>query len=189
MMLRCMIPDYPVTLESIHCKFQNNNPVLMIGKHMGNTISHTVRNHLPTEKVEHALNLFCNPRTWPDWNRNSRTMIATKAESLDKNDIVALHQVIKGSIIESRWVVQNIRAGNEFTEITLLGTGQSRNERPISSGLEDLKIIFTFLSAKDGGIEIHATCKVSGFLKIFSAQIKKYMEEYCNDFLVDLSNA
>ncbi|MDP6870193.1 MAG: hypothetical protein QGI21_05420 [Candidatus Poseidoniaceae archaeon] len=155
---------------------------------MGKLISHTARIYLDSSNIENSINKFRTPSTWPEWNRNAKSLIATKAESLDEGDHLALHQVIKGSVIESRWEVGEIKEDINYTEIILLGVGQSRNERPIASGLDDLKIIFTFLNEEGGGVEIHASCEISGFLVIFSSQIKNYMEVYCNDLLEDISN-
>ena len=114
-------------------------------------------------------------------------MLATKPESLDEGDHIAIFQLIKGSLIESKWLVKSIREGEDFCEIELLGEGQSRNERPIAKGLKNLKISITFLYQEDGGIEVHASCEVSLILSVFSKQIKAFMKKQGEQYISDLS--
>jgi len=153
---------------------------------MGKDIANTIRRVMPPGDVEAALINFRTPSTWPKWNRNANAMMATKAESLDEGDHVATHQVIKGSLIEVRWLISKIRNGESFTEIILETDGMSRNERPIGKGLKDLKICITFLSEKDGGIEIHSSCTISSLMLIFANKLRKYMKKQAEDLLDDL---
>ena len=115
-------------------------------------------------------------------------MLATKPESMDEGDHIAIFQVIKGSLIETKWLVKSIREGEDFCEIELLGEGQSRNERPIAKGLNNLQISITFLYQDDGGIEVHASCEVSIILSVFSKQINAFMKKQAEQFISDLSN-
>ena len=46
-------------------------------------------------------------------------MLATNAESLDEGDHIAVHQIIKGGLIEIRWLVNSLREGDGFCEIEL----------------------------------------------------------------------
>ena len=98
-------------------------------------------------------------------------MLATKAESIDEGDHLAIFQIIKGSLIETKWLVKSIREGEVFCEIELLGEGQSRNERPIAKGLKNLQISITFLYDKEGGIEVHTSCETSVMMSLFSKQM------------------
>lgn len=156
---------------------------------MGKDISVTVRREMSAGDVEEALQKFLTPSTWPDWNRNADAMVATKAESLDEGDYIATHQIIKGSLIEVRWRVTDIRKGDGFAEITFDTDGMSRNERPIGKGLKDLKICITFLSENDGGIEIHSSCTISSLMLIFANKIREYLNRQANDLLDDLEKS
>lgn len=156
---------------------------------MGKDVSVTVRREMSSKKVESALENFLTPSTWPDWNRNADAMVATKAETLDEGDYIATHQIIKGSLIEVRWRVANIRKGDGFAEITFDTDGMSRNERPIGKGLKDLKICITFLYENDGGIEIHSSCTISSLMLIFASKIREYLNRQANDLLDDLNKS
>ncbi len=156
---------------------------------MGKDISVTVRREMSAGDVEKALQKFLTPSTWPDWNRNADAMVATKADSLDEGDYIATHQIIKGSLIEVRWRVTDIRKGDGFAEITFDTDGMSRNERPIGKGLKDLKICITFLSENDGGIEIHSSCTIYSLMLIFANKIREYLNRQANDLLDDLEKS
>ena len=153
---------------------------------MGRVFSHTTREQMPPEQVKKGLAAFRNPA-------NGRTGIAvqeyasTKPESMDEGDHIAIFQIIKGSLIETKWLVKSIREGEDFCEIELLGEGQSRNERPIAKGLKNLQISITFLYQEDGGIEVHASCEVSLILSVFSKQINTFMKKQGEQFISDLS--
>ena len=139
------------------------------------------------EQVEKGLEAFRNPSKWPDWNSSAKNLLATKAESIDEGDHLAIFQVIKGSLIETKWFVNSIREGDKFCEIELLGEGQNRNERPIAKGLKKLSISITFLYQENGGIEVHSSCEVSRLLALFSKQINAFMKTHAEQFLTDLS--
>ena len=62
---------------------------------MGRLFSHTSREELPAEQVSKALDAFRNPSSWPDWNSVAKNMLATKAESIDEGDHLAIFQMIK----------------------------------------------------------------------------------------------
>ena len=155
---------------------------------MGKVFSHTTREQMAPEQVKKGLAAFRNPSKWPDWNSSAKSMLATKAEAIDEGDHLAIFQVVKGSLIETKWLVKSIREGEDFCEIELLGEGQSRNERPIAKGLKDLQISITFLYQDDGGIEVHASCEVSIILSMFSKQINAFMKKQAEQFISDLSS-
>ena len=140
------------------------------------------------EKVKKGLSAFRNPSKWPDWNSNARNLLATKAETMDEGDRLAIFQMVKGSLIETKWLVNYVREGDSYCEIELIGEGQSRNERPIAKGLKNLLISITFLYQDDGGIEVHASCEVSMLLAVFSRQINGFMKNQAEQFLTDLSS-
>lgn len=154
---------------------------------MGKVFSHTTRKGLSPETVTKALEAFTNPSLWPDWNSTAKNMLATSPENIDEGDHIAVFQMIKGGLIEAKWLVNSIRTGENFSEIELLGEGQYRNEREIGKGLRNLKITITFLSQIDGGIEVHSTCEVSGLMLIFSKQINSFMKQQTQTLLDDLS--
>ena len=155
---------------------------------MGKVFTHTARRSMPTEQVEKGIAAFRNPSKWPDWNSNAKSLLATKAESMDEGDHLALFQMVKGSLIETKWLVGSIREGDDYCEIELIGEGQSRNERPIAKGLRNLMVAITFLHQEDGGIEVHASCEVSTLLAVFSKQINGFMKNQAERFLTDLSS-
>ena len=154
---------------------------------MGKVFSHTARKPMSSEQVQKGLESFRNPSKWPDWNSSAKNLLATKAESIDEGDHLAIFQVIKGSLIETKWFVNSIREGDKFCEIELLGEGQNRNERPIAKGLKKLSISITFLYQENGGIEVHSSCEVSRLLALFSKQINGFMKTHAEQFLTDLS--
>ena len=84
---------------------------------MGRKFTHTSRKELPSEKVEKAISAFKNPSKWPDWNRGAKSMLATKAETIEVGDHLAVFQVIKGGLIEKKWLVKSIRDGEKFFEV------------------------------------------------------------------------
>ena len=153
---------------------------------MGKVFSHTTRSNLPPEAVIVALESFRNPSKWPEWNSTAKNMLATNPETIDEGDHIAVFQMIKGGLIEAKWLIKSIRTGDDFSEIEILGEGQYRNEREIGKGLKKLKLIITFLSQTDGGIEIHSTCEVSGLMLIFSKQINTFMKMQTQRLLDDL---
>ena len=110
----------------------------MFGTGMGRKFTHTSRKQLPPEQVKKSITAFRNPSRWPEWNSSAKSMLATKAEIIDEGDHLAIFQIIKGSLIETKWLVKSIREGEVFCEIELLGEGQSRNERPIAKGLKNI---------------------------------------------------
>lgn len=139
------------------------------------------------EQVKKGLEAFRNPSKWPDWNSTAKNLLATQPESIDEGDHLAIFQVIKGSLIETKWLVKSIREGDDFCEIELFGEGQSRNERPIAKGINNLLVTITFLHQENGGIEVHASCEVSLLLSIFSKQINSFMKKQAEQFVYDLS--
>ena len=155
---------------------------------MGKVFTHTSRKPMSPEKVKKGLSAFRNPSKWPDWNSNARNLLATKAETMDEGDRLAIFQMVKGSLIETKWLVNYVREGDSYCEIELIGEGQSRNERPIAKGLKNLLISITFLYQDDGGIEVHASCEVSMLLAVFSRQINGFMKNQAEQFLTDLSS-
>ncbi len=166
---------------------RNINAALPLGEHMGRVFSHTTREQMPPQQVKKGLDAFRTPSKWPDWNSSAKSMLATKPDSIDEGDHLAIFQVIKGSLIETKWLVKSIREGDDFCEIELLGEGQSRNERPIGKGLKNLQISITFLYQEDGGIEVHSSCEVSILMAIFSKQINAFMKKQSEQFISDLS--
>lgn len=154
---------------------------------MGRELSSTDRRLMPENKVRSALEKFLTPSTWPEWNSNADSMLATKAEVLEVSDHVAIHQMIKGGLIEMRWVVSEIRRSEDFCEVVLDCEGMSRNERPIGKGLKDLKTCVTFLF-NDGGIEIHHSCTISKLMIVFSKKIKQFMKNQSAQLLNDLDS-
>lgn len=155
---------------------------------MGRKFTHTSRKELPSEKVEKAISAFKNPSKWPDWNRGAKSMLATKAETIEVGDHLAVFQVIKGGLIEKKWLVKSIRDGEKFFEVDLLSEGQTRNERPIAKGMKNLQLSITFLHEEDGGIEVHSSCEASPLLSIFSKQIRKFIKAQTEQYIFDLSN-
>ena len=154
---------------------------------MGRKFTYTSRRELPPEQVTKSIAAFRNPSKWPEWNSTAKSMLATKPESIDEGDHLAIFQVIKGSLIETKWQIKTIREGDFFCEIVLLGEGQSRNERAIAKGLKNLQISITFLHEKEGGIEVHASCEASFVLSVFSRQINKFMQNQSKQLIDDLS--
>ena len=154
---------------------------------MGRRFTHTARRELPSKQVRKAITAFKNPSKWPEWNSSAKSMLATKPETIDEGDHIALFQIIKGSLIETKWLVKSIREGEFFCEIELLGEGQSRNERPIAKGLKNLQVSITFLFEEEGGIEVHTCCDVSLMLSLFSKQINRFMKKQADQFIADLS--
>jgi hypothetical protein len=155
---------------------------------MGKVFTHTDREKMPPGQVKRSLALFRNPSKWPEWNSSAKSLLATNPETIDEGDHLAIFQMIKGGLIETKWLVKTIREGDGFCEIELLGEGQSRNERPIGRGLKNLQISITFLYQDEGGVEVHMSCEVSKIISIFSKQINAFMKKQTEQFITDLSN-
>ena len=88
---------------------------------MGRVFSFTSRKELSSLEVKKALACFRNPSKWPEWNSVAKTMLATKAESIDEGDHLAIFQIIKGGLIETRWIVSQIREGPDFAKFRSMG--------------------------------------------------------------------
>ena len=59
-------------------------------------------------------------------NSNAKNLLATKAESMDEGDHLAVFQIVKGSLIETKWLVDSIREGDGFCEIELVEKAKSQ---------------------------------------------------------------
>ena len=90
---------------------------------MGKVFTHTDRKRMPAEQVKRSLALFRNPSKWPEWNSSAKSLLATNPETIDEGDHLAIFQMIKGGLIETKWLVKTIREGDGFCEIELLGEG------------------------------------------------------------------
>ena len=87
---------------------------------MGKVFTHTARKSMSPEQVEKGLEAFRNPSKWPDWNSNAKNLLATKAESIDEGDHLAIFQVIKGSLIETKWLSVRLEKEMIFVKLSCL---------------------------------------------------------------------
>jgi len=154
---------------------------------MAKSFSNTSRRQMSSVQVNNAVKAFRNPSRWPEWNTVAQNLLASKPDAMEEGDRLAVFQTIKGSLIETKWVVNSIREGDDFCEIELLGEGQFRNERQIAKGLKNLRVCITFLSADDGGIEVYSSCEVSRLMAVFGKQINRFVKQKTDQFLNDLS--
>jgi len=115
-------------------------------------------------------------------------MIATQAGILEKGHHLALYQLIKGALIESRWIVENVREDENFYELIMIFEGQSRMERTTASGIKEYRICITILLEEEGGVEIHSSWQPKGLAKLFSKNLTAFVTANSNQLLDDLSS-
>ena len=94
-------------------------------------------------QVNNAVKAFKIRARWQSGTQVAPNLLASKPDAME-GDRLAVFQTIKGSLIETKWVVNSIREGDDFCEIELLGEGQFRNERQVAKGLKNLRVCITF---------------------------------------------
>jgi len=156
-----------------------------VGKDMADARSHTVRKSQSSKKCLEIKNNLSDTRTWPNWHRGATQMVASEAGELKKGHRIALHQLIKGALIENRWFVENIREGKDYYEIVLLFEGQSRMERNTARSMKEYRICITILM-NNGGVEIHSTWKSKGIGRFFSKRLSVFASTNAQHLLDDL---
>ena len=160
-------------------------PLICVGKDMADVRVHTVRKSEPFEKCLQIKNNLSDTRTWPNWHRGATQMVASEAGEIKKGHRIALHQLIKGALIEERWFIENVREGENYYEIVLLFEGQSRMERNTARSMKEYRICITILM-EDGGVEIYSTWKSKGFGRIFSKRLFIFASTNAQQLLDDL---
>ena len=152
---------------------------------MAEVRTHTVRKGQSHEKCLQIKKNLSDTRTWPNWHRGASQMVASEAGKLKKGHRVALHQLIKGALIENRWYVENVRECENYYEIVLLFEGQSRMERNTARSMKEYRICITILM-ENGGVEIHSTWKSKGFGRFFSKRLFIFASTNAQRLLNDL---
>ena len=147
--------------------------------------THTIRKSLPTEKCREIKDNLSDTKTWPDWHSEVIQMVASEAGILETGHRIALHQLIKGALIENRWIVEKIRESSNYYEIVLLFDGQSRMERNTAMSMKEYRICITILM-EDGGVEIHSSWKLKGFSRFFSKRLYIFASTSAQQLLDDL---
>ncbi|MDP6864609.1 MAG: hypothetical protein QGG96_04265 [Candidatus Poseidoniaceae archaeon] len=113
-------------------------------------------------------------------------MLATDSGSLKEGYFLAHHSVLKGSLIESQWEIEEIREDDHFLEIVMLLIGQTRNEKPIARGIGNFRLHITVLEEENGGVEIHSKWETVGMGRLFHRSIKSYAINSAQQLLDDL---
>ena len=86
---------------------------------MAKSFSNTSRRQMSSVQVNNAVRAFRNPSRWPEWNTVAQNLLASKPDVMEEGDRLAVFQNIKGSLIETKWVVNSIREGDDFCEIVI----------------------------------------------------------------------
>ena len=159
-----------------------------LGSVMASLRTHTIRKHISTKECMKIRENLSNTQTWPDWHRGAKGMFATQAGTLEKGHRIALHQLIKGALIESRWIIDDVREDQNFYELVMLFDGQSRMERTTASGIENYRISITILLEDEGGVEIYSSWHPKGLAKLFSKNMAAFVTANANQLLEDLSS-
>jgi len=113
-------------------------------------------------------------------------MLATDAGLLKEGYYLAHHSVLKGSLIESQWHIEEIRDAENFLEIIMLMIGQTRNEKPIAKGIGNFRLCITVLEEENGGVEIHSKWDTVGMGRLFHRSINSYAKKSTQLLLDDL---
>ena len=80
---------------------------------MAKSFSNTSRRQMSSVQVNNAVKAFRNPSRWPEWNTVAQNLLASKPDAMEEGDRLAVFQTIKGSLIETKWVVNSIREGDD----------------------------------------------------------------------------
>ena len=150
------------------------------------THSFTTRMSLSLERCQKIRLALMNTNTWPSWNSAISSMLATDAGLLKEGFMLAHHSVLKGSLIESQWQIEEIRESNNFLEVTMLLIGQTRNEKPIAKGIGNYRLCITVLEEENGGVEIHSKWETVGMGRLFHRNINSYAKSNAQLLLDDL---
>jgi hypothetical protein len=113
-------------------------------------------------------------------------MLATDAGLLKEGFMLAHHSVLKGSLIESQWQIEEIREADNFLEVTMLLIGQTRNEKPIAKGIGNFRLCITVLEEESGGVEIHSKWETVGMGRLFHRSINSFAKKSAQQLLDDL---
>jgi len=150
------------------------------------THSFTARKSLSLERCQKIRLALMNTDTWPSWNSAISSMLATDAGLLKEGYYLAHHSVLKGSLIESQWHIEEIREAKNFLEIIMLMIGQTRNEKPIAKGIGNFRLCITVLEEENGGVEIHSKWDTVGMGRLFHRSINSYAKKSTQLLLDDL---
>lgn len=138
------------------------------------------------ERCQKIRSALLDINSWPSWNSAVSSMLATDSGLLKEGYFLAHHSVLKGSLIESQWKIEEIREAENFLEITMLLIAQTRNEKPIAKGIGNFKLYITVLEEEKGGVEIHSKWETVGMGKLFHRSIKSYATNSAQRLLDDL---
>jgi len=150
------------------------------------THSFTTRMSLSLERCQKIRLTLMNTNTWPSWNSAISSMLATDAGLLKEGFMLAHHSVLKGSLIESQWQIEEIREADNFLEVTMLLIGQTRNEKPIAKGIGNFRLCITVLEEESGGVEIHSKWETVGMGRLFHRSINSFAKKSAQQLLDDL---
>ena len=140
---------------------------------MGGPIEHCIRGELTIDIAEKARTILLNIDTWPDWNSNAIKVLTSDSGKMTVGQKLAFHSMNKGALIETRWGVESIREGDDFSEICLSLEGQMRMEKEVAKSITGLNRCITILAREGGGVEISTTWQIKGFARFFKKEFQR----------------
>jgi hypothetical protein len=155
---------------------------------MGGQMVHCIRGELTADSAEKARELLLNIDTWPVWNSNAIKVLTSNSGKMVVGQKLAFHSMSKGALLETRWNVESIREGEDFSEICLSHQGQLRMEKEVAKSIAELNRCITVLAREGGGVEISTTWRIKGVAKLFQQSFRRLIISDSQRLLDDLVN-
>ena len=149
---------------------------------------HCIRGELTVDSAQRARELLLNIDTWPAWNSNAIKVLTSDSGRIVAGQKLAFHSMSKGALLETRWNVDSIREGDDFSEICLSHQGQLRMEKEVAKSIVELNRCITVLARAEGGIEISTTWRIKGFARLFKQSVRRLIISDSQRLLDDLVN-
>ncbi len=155
---------------------------------MGGPIVHCIRSELTIDSAESARDALLNIDTWPEWNSSAIKVLTSDSGKMVVGQKLAFHSMNKGALIETRWNVDSIREGDDFSEICLSLQGQLRMDKEVARSITELNRCITVLAREGGGIEISTTWRIKGLARFFGQSFRRLIISDSQRLLDDLVN-
>jgi len=155
---------------------------------MGGPMAHCIRGALTVDSAEKARESLLNIDTWPVWNSNAIKVLTSDSGKMVAGQKLAFHSMSKGALLETRWNVDSIREGEDFSEICLSHQGQLRMEKEVAKSIAELNRCITVLAREEGGVEISTTWRIKGVARLFKQSFRRLIISDSQRLLDDLVN-
>lgn len=153
---------------------------------MGGPIEHCIRGELTIDFAEKARRGLLNIDTWPEWNSSAIKVLTSDSGKMTVGQKLAFHSMNKGALIETRWDVESIREGEDFSEICLSLEGQLRMDKEVAKSITGLSRCITVLAREGGGVEISTTWQIKGIARFFKKGFHRLIVSDSQRLLDDL---